>query len=77
MIFRDFSSLILIACSLSMVECKDRLHIGMLQPLSDGFSTDGHTFVQFAKMAIRDINARNDILADYELESSYLDTRVS
>ena len=80
MIFHQFLRvfLISIACSSFMVECKDSLHIGMMQPLTGGYSNEaGLTYLKFAEMAIRDINARDDILADYELKSSVYDTQVS
>ena len=63
---------------IAIVQSKEPLHIGILLPLSTGFLSDaGNTFLSFTEMAIRDINKRDDILADYELHYTILDTKVT
>ena len=56
---------------------KKSLHLGVLHPLSDGFATKAaRGYLQVAMLAIRDVNNRKDLLKDYELEATVLDTKV-
>lgn len=56
---------------------KTSLHLGVLHPLSNGFAVKAAKgYLQVAMLAIRDVNNRHDLLRDYNLESTVLDTKV-
>lgn len=60
----------------SEVEGKQSLYIGGFFPL-DNNNWDAAGLIPAAEMAIADVNSRADLLADYDLQMEWNNTKVS